>query len=76
MRVVAGLTAAYSVAVTIRPRVLAKPCGLLDVAGNVLGDGAGLIRSTGTRDAALLLALAAVPVGRLLHIPTAARMVW
>jgi len=58
VRAVALLTTVYSVAIVVAPKVLAKPCGLLDAAGAVPPPVAELTRSTGVRDAALALSLA------------------
>lgn len=68
MRGVAAATVAYGIAVTVSPKVLAKPCGLVDSEGHVPADDAGLIRAVGTRDALL--------AGLLLLSPTGAYMNW
>lgn len=57
VRLVATLTAAYSVAITISPKLLAGPCGMLDAQGRVPPEIAALVRSTGARDAVLAAAL-------------------
>lgn len=74
VRVVAGLTAAYSVAITVSPRLLAKPCRLMDSGDSVPEPIAGLTRSMGTRDAVIALALATAPVGYPMSVLTAARV--
>jgi hypothetical protein len=75
VRVVAGLTTAYSVAITVSPKLLAKPCGLTAPGGSVPTDIASLTRSIGTRDASLALALLVAPTGRSMRVLTAARVV-
>jgi hypothetical protein len=75
VRLVAVLTTGYSVAITVSPRVLAKPCNLLNASGGVPRDVAELTRSIGVRDAAMAVALAAAPVGYPMSTLTAARVV-
>ncbi|SHF80151.1 hypothetical protein SAMN05443575_0933 [Jatrophihabitans endophyticus] len=75
VRAVAALTTAYGVAITVAPKLLAKPCGLTRVDGSVPTDVAQLTRSIGTRDAALALALAVSPTGSPMQLLTAARVV-
>lgn len=75
VRVVAGLTALYSVAITVAPRLLARPCGLVDRRGRVPADVAALVRSIGTRDATMALALGLAPAGQATTVLTAARVV-
>lgn len=75
VRVVAALTTAYSVGISLKPAVLAKPCGLTDSIGAVPPEVAGLTRSIGTRDAAMAVALAVSPAGRPMRVLTAARVV-
>lgn len=57
VRVVAALTMAYSVAITVAPKLLASPCQMLDARGQVPPDVKALVRSTGVRDAVLAAAL-------------------
>ena len=73
-RTVAVLTTAYSVAITIRPEILAKPCRLADPDGSVPPAVAELTRSIGTRDAAMAAALAVAPAGYPMNVLTAARV--
>jgi len=73
-RTVAVLTAAYSIAITVRPEVLAKPCRLTDPDGSVPPAVAELTRSIGTRDATLAAALAVAPAGYPMDLLTAARV--
>lgn len=75
VRAVALLTTAYSVSIVVAPKVLAKPCGLLDTHGQVPVPVAELTRSTGVRDAAMALALALAPAGYPMTVLTAARVV-
>ena len=74
-RAVAVATVGYSVAITIAPQVLARPCGLTRADGSVPDDIAGLIRSIGVRDAVLAAALALAPAGYPLRLLTVARVV-
>lgn len=57
VRVVAALTMAYSVGITVAPKLLAGPCQMLDTRGQVPPDVKALVRSTGVRDAVLAAAL-------------------
>ena len=74
VRAVAVLTAAYSVAITIRPEILAKPCRLTNPDGSVPAEVAELTRSIGTRDAAMAAALVVAPAGYPMNVLTAARV--
>jgi hypothetical protein len=60
-RVLALLTAGYSVALVVRPKILAKPCGLTRPDGSVPRPVALLTRSIGVRDALLAALLAGAP---------------
>ena len=73
-RAVAVATTAYSVAITIRPEILAKPCRLTNPDGSVPPAVAELTRSIGTRDAAMAAALAVAPAGYPMNVLTAARV--
>ncbi len=75
VRVVAALTMAYSVAITVAPRLLAGPCRLVDRDGQVPSGIAILIRSVGVRDAALAAAFLLAPAGTAASTLTAARVV-
>lgn len=75
VRIVAGLTTAYSTALVVRPRLLARPARLTAPDGSVAPSTAALIRSIGVRDAALAAALAFAPAGRPLAMLTGARVV-
>ena len=72
-RAVAVATTAYSVAITIRPEILAKPCRLTNPDGSVPPAVAELTRSIGTRDAAMAAALA-VARAYPMNVLTAARV--
>ncbi len=74
-RAVAVGTITYSLAMTVMPKLLAKPMGLTTAAGTVSGETASLIRSIGTRDVALAAALLAAPAGYPMRVLTIARMV-
>lgn len=73
-RAVALVTVAYSVSITVAPRLLAKATGLTRPDGSVPEGVAGLIRSIGVRDATLAAALVAAPVGYPIALLTAARV--
>jgi hypothetical protein len=75
VRVVAALTVAYSVAITVSPRLLARPCQILDDQGEVPARVKALVRSIGTRDAALAAALVVCAPGRGSAVLSAARVV-
>jgi hypothetical protein len=62
-RVLGGLTVAYSVAVLAKPKIFAKPCGLLAKDGSVPADVAPLIRSIAARDTFIGLAMTVAPGG-------------
>jgi hypothetical protein len=74
-RAIALATAAYSVAVIVKPKVLAGPVGLTEADGSVPKPTASLIRSIGTRDVVLATALAVAPAGYPLRLLSAARVV-
>jgi hypothetical protein len=74
-RTVALATVAYGVAITVAPKVLAAPTGLLRADGGVSTAVAALTRSIGTRDAAVAAALALAPAGYPIRLLTAARVV-
>jgi hypothetical protein len=46
------VTAAYSAAIIVRPKVLAAPCGFVDSRGEVQREGATVIAAVGARDVA------------------------
>jgi len=73
-RAVAVATTAYSLAITIRPEILAKPCRLTNPDGSVPPEVAELTRSIGTRDAAMAAALVVSPAGYPMNVLTAARV--
>lgn len=75
VRAVALATVGYSVAISVSPKLLAKPCRLLDATGGVPTSVAELTRSIGVRDAALAAALVVSPTGRPMAVLTAARVV-
>jgi hypothetical protein len=57
------LTAVYSSAVVLSPRILAKPCKLTRADGSVAPEVATVIRAVGARDVASGLLLATAPYG-------------
>lgn len=73
-RVLGAATAAYSVAIMVRPVLLAKPCGLTDADGTVPVGTALLIRAMGARDAAIGTAMLLAPDARSLRTATACRV--
>ncbi|QTA36703.1 hypothetical protein JHY03_69180 (plasmid) [Streptomyces sp. CA-256286] len=72
-RVLGAATAAYSVAIMIRPVWLARPCGLTQADGTVPGSTALVIRAVGARDAALGTAMLLAPDPRSLRVVTLCR---
>jgi hypothetical protein len=74
-RVMGALTVVYSVAVLAKPKVFAKPCGLLNPAGQVPADVEPLIRSIAARDTFIGLAMVAAPAGAPLRWATGLRAV-
>lgn len=72
-RALGAVTAAYSVAIMIRPVWLAKPCGLTQADGTVPASTALLIRAVGARDAALGTAMLLAPDTRSLRAATLCR---
>ncbi|MEW2457406.1 hypothetical protein [Streptomyces albus] len=63
LRAVGVATAAYGIAVTARPRLLAVPSGLTDEQGRTAEHTLISLRPVGVRDAASGLALALAPEG-------------
>ena len=69
-RVLGGATAAYSVALLARPRILLDPCGLpVDETSEALA------RCIGARDVGIGLAMLAAPAGPARRLAVAARVV-
>lgn len=75
-RVLGLVTAAYSVAIGLRPVLLARPCGLADGPDrrNVSPAVATLIGGIGARDAAIGTAMVLAPRGPALRLAIAARV--
>ncbi|MFC9358455.1 hypothetical protein ACFTZB_18040 [Rhodococcus sp. NPDC057014] len=73
-RVLGVLTAAYSTAIIVSPRLLAKPCKLTRTDGGVPSAVATMIRAVGIRDAASGLLLALAPQGAALRGALAVRV--
>lgn len=73
-RILGAITAAYSILIMLRPRVLAKPCGLLDATGEVSPAVATLVGGIGARDAAIGAAMVVAPRGPALRAAVAARV--
>lgn len=73
-RVMGAATAAYSVALLVRPAILAKPAGLANATGEVPAGTQILIRALGARDTAIGLAMAFAPPGAALRTAVAARV--
>jgi hypothetical protein len=72
-RVMGALTLAYSVAVVVKPKVLAGPCGLVDEFGDVPPHVATSVRAISTRDAIISAAMLVVPGGPALRAVTTVR---
>lgn len=73
VRVVALGTAAYGIAITTKPEILARQCGLM-TGGELPPAVAALTRSVGVPDLASGLALAAAAPGSAMSVLTAARV--
>ncbi|MFI9450116.1 hypothetical protein [Amycolatopsis sp. NPDC052450] len=73
-RVLGGITAAYSAALIVAPKVLAKPSGLTTPAGEVTAPVRTLIAAIGARDTAIGLAMMFAPEGRPLRVALSARV--
>lgn len=72
-RAVGALTVAYSVAVLIAPKVLAKPCGLTGPLGGVSAPVALLVRAVAARDVVLGTRMLLAPAGPQLQAASLAR---
>ncbi len=73
-RTLGWVTAAYSAALIVRPKLLAAPCGFLDSRGQVPREVATVIAAVGARDVASGLAMALVPAGKPLQTALAVRV--
>ena len=62
-RILGAATAAYSVAVVLKPAVLAKPCGLADADGAIPPHVATAVRAVSVRDTIISVAMMTVPAG-------------
>ncbi|WP_278314337.1 hypothetical protein [Lolliginicoccus levis] len=67
------MTLAYSIAVLLRPKVLAAPCGLVDDAQEVPRPVEMTVRAVAARDAAMAVAMVLAPAGPALRLATGAR---
>ena len=74
LRVLGGVTAAYSALIIAAPDLLAKPSELTDHSGRTTSATRLLIRAVGVRDAALGVAMMAAPPGVALTAVTACRV--
>lgn len=73
-RVLGAITAAYSIVITVRPEVLARPCGLTDPTGEASAAVRTLIGGIGARDTAIGAAMVLAPYGPALRAAVAARV--
>lgn len=73
-KLIGGLTAAYSAAIIVSPRLLAKPCGLLEADGSVSRGVAVLARGLGIRDLVSGLAMVAAPTSSAVRVVTMVRV--
>jgi hypothetical protein len=75
-RLLGAATAAYSIAIMIKPVLLARPCGLaVGPAGAVVSRPVGMmIQAIGARDAAIGAAMVLAPRGSALRAAVAARV--
>ncbi|PRH76881.1 hypothetical protein C6N75_23265 [Streptomyces solincola] len=74
-RVLGAATAAYGLAITAKPALLARPCGLVDEKGEVPGPTALLIRAVSARDTAIGAAMAAAGDRGARRLATGSRIV-
>jgi hypothetical protein len=74
LRAVGVATAAYGVAVTLRPEWLARPSGLVESDGSVSDAVVTSLRPVGWRDAASGVALAVAPEGPAMVTAAAVRL--
>lgn len=72
-RIMGAATLAYSVAVVVKPKVLAGPCQLVNEFGEVPPQVATAVRAVSTRDALLSALMLFVPAGPALRAVTTAR---
>ncbi|MEU7478227.1 hypothetical protein AB0A63_19740 [Lentzea sp. NPDC042327] len=73
-RVLGAVTAAYSAALIVSPRILAKPTGLTTRGDDVPGPVRTLVAAIGARDTAIGLAMVLAPTGRPLRTAVATRV--
>ncbi len=73
-RILGAITVLYSVAIIVRPKLLARPCELVDKAGEPLPGTSTLIAAMGARDLAIGAAMMAAPEGAPLRVAIAARV--
>ncbi|GAB3106270.1 hypothetical protein GCM10027160_01630 [Streptomyces calidiresistens] len=74
LRLIGAATAAYGLAVAVRPELLARPSGLVDRIGQVAPETATSLRPLAWRDAANGLAMALAPNRSALKAATALRI--
>lgn len=73
-RVLGTVTAAYSAAIIVWPKLLARPCGLTTATGDVRPQTRALIGAIGARDTAIGVAMVCAPQGPALKTALAARV--
>ena len=73
-RILGGITVAYSLLITVRPEVLARPCGLTGPDGRASPGVRTLIGGIGVRDVAIGSAMMCAPRGPALRSAVAARV--
>jgi hypothetical protein len=74
-RLLGAATLAYSAAVLLDPKVIARPCEMLDVDGQVPPDVASSLRAVSARDAVVSLLMMAAPVGPALRTAVTVRAI-
>lgn len=72
-RMLGAATLAYSVAVVVKPKLLAGPCGLVDEFGEVAPQVATAVRAVSTRDAIISALMLTAPAGPALRALVTAR---
>lgn len=74
-RLLGAATLVYSAAVIVDPKVIARPCEMLDVAGQVPRDVATSLRAVSARDAVVGLLMLVAPAGPALRTAVTVRAV-
>ncbi len=74
-RLLGAATLAYSAAVLVDPKVIARPCEMLDANGDVPADVATSLRAVSARDAVVSLLMMTAPAGPALRTAVTVRAI-